>query len=119
MNALMKKGMSIILVLFLMMTVFAGCNAPEASAIAAPVRNPGSYMAKNGNLHALSTDDAVSAPVESEPTDPEATEPVSPDATFEDISLTDLLQDLWVRFLEFFDWWTVKVNKLFMLIESV
>ena len=126
MNALIKKAISVILILFLMTTVFAGCNTPEASAISAPVCNPGSQITQNGNLQALSTDGAAPETDESKPADDNASEPTEPEATEpkeEDAagvsSLLDSLKDLWPRFLEFFDWWTVKVNNFFDLIDSL
>lgn len=117
MNSLIKKVMPVILVLLLMAAVFSGCNAPDAKAIAAPIHTPNQMM-KNGNIQLLNAEDTSPETSEPESADPEAAEPGAETAP-ERFSLTDFLKDLLPRFLEFFDWWTAQVNKLFKLIEEV
>ena len=113
MNALIKKGMSMILVLFLMTTVFAGCHAPEASAIAAPICTP-NQVVHSGNIQLLSTDGAASETTDPEAPEPEATEP-NIQGFLESLRSNPYVQ----KFLAFFGWWTEQVNKLFRLIDEV
>ena len=110
MNALMKKTITVLLAALFVATVFIGCNAPEAGAVSASVQSL-DQQSPAGNVQSLSTEDTVP-----ENTEPEATEPE--DAASGAFSLTDFLKSLLPRFLEFFDWWTAQVNKLFVLIEE-
>ena len=117
MNSLIKKVMPVILVLLLMAAVFSGCNAPDAKAIAAPIHTP-NQMAQSSNVQLLSSDGTAPETPGSDTTEPEATEPNAETAP-ENFSLNGFLQTLLPRFSEFFDWWTVQINKLFSLIEKV
>lgn len=113
MNALIKKGMSMILVLLLMATVFSGCNTPNTAAIAAPICTP-NQVVHSGNIQLLSTDGAASETTDPEATEPEATEP-NIQGLLESLRSNPYVQ----KFLAFFSWWTEQVNKLFRLIDEV
>ncbi len=119
MNALIKKVTSAILILLLMAAVFSGCNAPEATAIAAPVRSLSSQTVQSGNIQLLTTDGATSETTDPEATEPEVTEPEATEPNEQGL-FGSLLSNPYVqKFLAFFDWWTAQVNKLFALIKEV
>jgi hypothetical protein len=111
MNSLIKKVMPLILVLILTAAVFSGCGAEGTKAIAAPIHNPGGHTLQNGAVQLLDADGSTPETTEPEATEPEVTEPeaTEPEAPAEN----DFLQTFWARFLEFFDWFRIRVNFVF------
>ena len=123
MNSLIKKGILVILVLVFATAVFSGCGAKTVSA---PIRPLGNQTLQNGGIQVLTTDGSEPETTEPETTEPETTEPettepettepestepeaTEPEAPAED----DLVARLWAAFLEFFDWFRIRVNYFF------
>ena len=126
MNSLIKKVMPLILVLILTAAVFSGCGAEGTKAIAAPIHNPGGHTLQNGAVQLLDADGSTPEATEPEATEPEVTEPevTEPEATEPEVTEpeatepeapaeNDFLQTFWARFLEFFDWFRIRVNYFF------
>jgi hypothetical protein len=116
MNSLIKKVMPLILVLILTAAVFSGCGAEGTKAIAAPIHNPGGHTLQNGAVQLLDADGSTPETTELETTEPETTEPeaTEPEATEPEAPAeNDFLQTFWARFLEFFDWFRIRVNFVF------
>ena len=108
MNSLMNKVMLTVLILVLTVTVFSGCGAESTKAIAGPIHTPGSQVLQNGSVQPLTTDGTAPEATEPEATEPEATEP-NTEAPAEG----GFLQEFWARFLQFFDWFRIRVNFVF------
>ena len=128
MNSLIKKGILVILVLAFATAVLSGCGAKTVSA---PIRPLGNQTLQNGGIQVLTTDGSEPETTEPETTEPETTEPettepettepettepeatepeaTEPEAPAED----DLVARLWAAFLEFFDWFRIRVNYFF------
>ena len=123
MNSLIKKGILVILVLVFATAVLSGCGAKTVSA---PIRPLGNQTLQNGGIQVLTTDGSEPETTEPETTEPETTEPettepeatepeatepeaTEPEAPAED----DLVARLWAAFLEFFDWFRIRVNYFF------
>ena len=123
MNSLIKKGILVILVLVFATAVLSGCGAKTVSA---PIRPLGNQTLQNGGIQVLTTDGSEPETTEPETTEPETTEPETtepettepestepeapePEAPAED----DLVARLWAAFLEFFDWFRIRVNYFF------
>ena len=103
MNSLIKKGILVILVLVFATAVLSGCGAKTVSA---PIRPLGNQTLQNGGIQVLTTDGSEPETTEPETTEPEATEPEAP-------AEDDLVARLWAAFLEFFDWFRIRVNYFF------
>ena len=118
MNSLIKKGILVILALVFATAVLSGCGAKTVSA---PIRPLGNQTLQNGGIQVLTTDGSEPETTEPETTEPETTEPettepettepeaTEPEAPAED----DLVARLWAAFLEFFDWFRIRVNYFF------
>ncbi|MBE6926567.1 MAG: hypothetical protein E7461_06955 [Ruminococcaceae bacterium] len=118
MNSLMNKVMLTVLILVLTVTVFSGCGAESTKAIAGPIHTPGSQVLQNGSVQPLTTDGTAPEATEPEATEPEATEPeaTEPEATEPNTEAPaegGFLQEFWARFLQFFDWFRIRVNFVF------
>ena len=118
MNSLIKKGILVILVLVFATAVLSGCGAKTVSA---PIRPLGNQTLQNGGIQVLTTDGSEPETTEPETTEPETTEPettepetTEPEATEPEAPAEeDLVARLWAAFLEFFDWFRIRVNYFF------
>ena len=121
MNSLIKKVMSLILVLILTAAVFSGCGTVGAKAIAAPNLSPNGQVLQSSGIQSLTTESTAPETTEPETTEPEATEPeaTKPEATEPEATAPeapageDFFQQFLDYFLKFFEWFRVRVNYVF------
>jgi hypothetical protein len=116
MNSLIKKVMSLILVLILTAAVFSGCGTVGAKAIAAPNLSPNGQVLQSSGIQSLTTESTAPETTEPETTEPEATEPeaTEPEATEPEAPAgEDFFQQFLDYFLKFFEWFRVRVNYVF------